>query len=161
MLLPHGFVPLSLWKMIQPAVKGLFVRLSLWKSFLLLFSCQEARVYASPPPDEVLELPACFRCPSARSVGRAACPAGSWRGSWHQMPAEITLLIGRNVLKLISTVISFRLLLLLSVGEVSPWPLPCKPCSVVLLVPNCLLPPRRASCHSDPCTEFLKHFSAK
>lgn len=35
------------------------------------------RVYASPPPDKVLELPACFRCPSARSVGRAACPAGS------------------------------------------------------------------------------------
>lgn len=48
----------------------------------LLFSCQEARVYASLPPDKVCELPACFRCLSVRSLGRAACTAGSR----HQTP---------------------------------------------------------------------------
>lgn len=80
MLLMHGFVPLSLLETIRLAVKGLLFQLIFWNSFLLLFSCQEA-VYASPPPDKVLELPACFRCPSARSMGRVACPAGSGRGS--------------------------------------------------------------------------------
>lgn len=48
----------------------------------LLFSCQETRVYASLPPDKVCELPACFRCLSVRSLGRAACTAGSR----HQTP---------------------------------------------------------------------------
>lgn len=76
-LVPRGFLPLSLLAMSQAAVKGLLFRLSLWKSFLLLFSCQEARVSASPPPDKGRQLPACPTCPSARSAGRAACPAGS------------------------------------------------------------------------------------
>lgn len=40
---------------------------------------------------------------------------------------EITMLIGRNVLKLVSTVIRFPHLPLLMVVEVSPQLLPCKP----------------------------------
>lgn len=56
---------------------------------------------------------------------------------------EITMLIGRNVLKLMSTVIRFHHLPLLMAVEVSPQPLPCKPCSVLLLLLllNCLHPP--------------------
>lgn len=56
------------------------------------------------------------------------------------------MLIGRNVLKLMSTVIIFHHLPLLMVVEVSPQPLPCKPCSVLLLLLlNYLHPPEPAA----------------
>lgn len=136
-LLPPAFLPLSLPAASQAAVKELLFRLRSWESFLLLFSCQEASFcFASSRPG-----------PSASCVPQMS--AGEVRGEEQLVQrgadirhrAEIPLLAGGHVLKLVCTVITFHPLPLLSAGDVSPQPPPCEPRSVALLLPSRLCSP--------------------
>lgn len=137
-LLPPAVLPLSLPAASQAAVKGLLFRLSLWESFLLLFSCQEASFC----------LASSRRGPSASCVPQMS--AGEVRGEEQLVQrgadirhrAEIPLLAGGHVLKLVCTVIAFPPLPLLSAGDVSPQPPPCEPRGAALLLPSRLRSPR-------------------
>lgn len=71
------------------------------------------------------------------------------------------MLIGRNVLKLMSTVIRFHHLPLLMVVEVSPQPLPCKPCSMLLLLLLNYLHPYEPAAVAILVQNFLSTFLQK